>query len=87
MIEARVLWYLQNAERVACGIGEDAMRSKIACLWFFIVVMMHCAVAMAASAINADGYYKDIRLCGRVKIVEHFADIKIKFVNSFPGME
>jgi len=25
--------------------------------------------------------------CGRVKVVEHFADIKIKYVNAFPGVE
>ena len=43
--------------------------------------------AMAASVINQDGYYKGIKLCGRVKVVEQFADIKVKYVNSFPGVE
>ena len=62
------------------------MKSKIACLLCFIMVMMHGAVAMAASTVNADGYYKDIRLCGRVRIVEHFADIKVKVVESFPDL-
>ena len=40
--------------------------------------------AMAASAVNRDGYYKGIKLCGRVKVVEHFADIKVKVVEAFP---
>lgn len=28
-----------------------------------------------------------IKLCGKVKVVEHFADIKVQVVNSFPGVE
>ena len=43
--------------------------------------------AMAASAVNRDGYYKGIKLCGRVKVVEHFADIKVKVVESFPDLK
>ena len=62
------------------------MKCRIACLLCFIMVMMYGAVAMAASAVNEDGYYKDIRLCGRVRIVEHFADIKVKVVDSFPDL-
>ena len=52
----------------------------------FLIVMLCGTVAMAASTVNADGYYKGIKLCGRVKVVEHFADIKVKVVNSFPDL-
>lgn len=62
------------------------MKRRIPCMLCFTMVMLYGAVAMAASAVNADGYYKDIKLCGKVKIVEHFADIKVKAVDSFPDL-
>ena len=45
------------------------------------------SLVFAASAVNRDGYYKGIKLCGRVKVVEHFADIKVKVVDSFPDLK
>ena len=51
-----------------------------------LCMLMYSATAMAATAINADGYYKGIKLCGKVKVVEHFADIKVKVVESFPDL-
>ncbi|WP_218161371.1 hypothetical protein [Selenomonas ruminantium] len=45
------------------------------------------SIDFLASAINQDGYYKGIKLCGRVKVVEHFADIKVKVVDSFPDLK
>ena len=55
---------------------------------FTIVLLVAMIVpAMAASAINKDGCYKGIKLCGRVKVVEHFADIKVKVVDSFPDLK
>ena len=51
-------------------------------LFFFVMTVS----ASAASTINKDGYYKGIKLCGKVKIVQHFADIKVKVVNSFPDL-
>ena len=43
------------------------------------------AFPMAAS-VSRDGYYKGIKLAGKVKIVRNFGDIKIKVVNSFPAI-
>ncbi len=43
--------------------------------------------AQAASRVNADGYYKGIRLAGKVRIVEHFPDIKVKVVTAFPDLK
>ena len=56
------------------------------------VVSCDCAhtrpsLVFAASAVNKDGYYKGIKLCGKVKVVEHFADIKVQVVNSFPDLK
>lgn len=60
---------------------------KLTAIFTVLLLLAMTIPAMAASAINQDGYYKGIKLCGRVKVVEHFADIKIKYVNSFPGVE
>ena len=40
-----------------------------------------------ASAINSAGYFKGIRLAGKVKVVQSFPDIKVKVVNSFPDLK
>ena len=34
-------------------------------------------------AVSKDGYFKGIRLAGKVKVVENFANIKVQVVNSF----
>lgn len=60
---------------------------KLTAIFTVLLLFAMTIPAMAASVINQDGYYKGIKLCGRVKVVEHFADIKIKYVNSFPGVE
>lgn len=43
--------------------------------------------ASAAGPINADGYFKNIRLAGRVKVVDSFPDVKVKIVSSFPDLK
>ncbi len=60
---------------------------KLTAIFTVLLLLAMTIPAMAASAINQDGYYKGIKLCGKVKVVEHFADIKVKYVNSFPGVE
>lgn len=42
--------------------------------------------ASASNPVSRDGYYKGIKLAGKVKIVRNFGDIKIKVVNSFPDI-
>ena len=37
-----------------------------------------------AGAVSKDGYYNGIKLCGKVKVVDSFPDLKVKRVNSFP---
>ena len=65
--------------------GGIAMR-KAAGLLCFVMVMLYGSMAMAATVVSSDGYYKGIKLCGKVRVVEHFADIKVKVVDSFPDL-
>lgn len=62
------------------------MKKSVAVLTILILFLMTIP-AFAASAINKDGYYKGIKLCGKVKVVEHFADIKVQVVSSFPDLK
>ena len=61
------------------------MKKKI-CLIFCLMLVLLVSTASAASKINADGYYKGIRLAGKVKVVDAFPDIKVQIVNSFPDL-
>ena len=52
--------------------GGIAMR-KAAGLLCFVMVMLYGSMVMAATVVSSDGYYKGIKLCGKVRVVEHFA--------------
>ena len=41
----------------------------------------------SAGAVTKDGYYNGIKLCGKVKAVKSFADIKVQVVKSFPDLK
>ena len=43
--------------------------------------------ACFAGAVTEDGYYNGIKLCGKVKVVKSFADIKVQVVKSFPDLK
>ena len=60
---------------------------KLTVILTVLLLLAMTVPAMAASAVNKDGYYKGIKLCGKVKVVEHFADIKVQVVNSFPDLK
>ena len=60
---------------------------KLAALLAALLVFLSAAPAMAACPINQDGYYKNIRLYGKVKVVNSFPDIKVQIVNSFPDLK
>ena len=60
---------------------------KLTAIFTVLLLFAITIPAMAASVINQDGCYKGIKLCGRVKVVEHFADIKVKVVDSFPDLK
>lgn len=52
----------------------------------FLILAAFPMAASAANPVSRDGYYKGIKLAGKVKIVRNFGDIKIKVVNSFPDV-
>ena len=62
------------------------MAKKIMVLFVALLVIAVSVPTMAATVINKDGYYKGIRLNGKVKVVDHFPDIKVKVVDSFPDI-
>ncbi len=61
-------------------------RISVVAMLTSVLLLVLSTATLAASPINKDGYYKGIRLAGKVKVVEHNADIKIKVVSSFPDL-
>lgn len=57
---------------------------RIALCLMGLMLMTTCSFA---SSITSDGYYNGIRLAGKVRVVNHFGDIKVKVVNSFPDLK
>ena len=53
----------------------------------FFLFMSGLPVHAASSPISRDGYFRDIRLAGRVRIVTSFPDIKVQVVSSFPDFK
>ena len=69
------------------NIKEANKMKKVTALFTILFVLTMSASAMAATVINRDGYYKGIKLCGKVKIVDCFPDIKVKAVDAFPDLK
>ncbi len=63
------------------------MKKAAVVLMTFLLAIAVASTACAASKINRDGYYKGIKLCGKVKVVESFPDIKVQVVDSFPDLK
>ena len=61
-------------------------RISVAAMLAAVLLLVLSTVAVAASPINKDGYYKGLRLAGKVKVVAYNADIKVKVVSSFPDL-
>ena len=59
------------------------MVNKILKCW--IITLMVCLISNTSYA--DDGYCKGIKLCGKVKVVERFADLKVKVVDHFPDLK
>ena len=62
------------------------LKKTALCLGLLLIAAIPC-LAGAATPINSAGYYKNIKLCGKVKIVDSFPDIKVKVVDSFPDLK
>jgi hypothetical protein len=70
--------------RRLCGKGGH-MRTSL----FFLVLSALLLAGSPAQAgkVSKDGYFKGIRLAGKVKVVEHFPDVKVQVVESFPDID
>jgi hypothetical protein len=58
-------------------------------IWTLLLIALLGSFALSVSAqgnVSDDGYFKGIRLAGRVKVVNSFPDIRVKIVNSFPDL-
>ena len=63
-----------------------ALMKKAGALLLTLALIGLASVASAASEkITKDGYFKGIRLAGKVRVVEHFPDLKVKAVETFPN--
>lgn len=75
------------------------LKKTALCLGLLLVAAFPC-IAGAATPINSAGYYKNIKLCGKVKIVDSFPnnigewqfveygeDFRVQFVDSFPDIK
>lgn len=51
-----------------------------------LVILLASTVALA-NPISSDGYFKGIKLCGRVKVVSSFPDIKVQIVDAFADLK
>ena len=58
---------------------------------FAVSAAVLCAAALSAACafagnVTPDGCCNGIKLCGRVKVVEHFPDLRVQVVGSFPDL-
>lgn len=52
-----------------------------------LVLSLLCSLTVSARNISSEGYYKNIRLAGRVQVVSSFADLRVQVVQSFPDLK
>ena len=54
-----------------------------------VLALIICAAGTSALAnpISRDGYFKGIRLYGKVRVVTAFPDIKVQVVDAFPDLK
>ena len=65
-----------------------ALMKKAGALLLALALICLASVASASSEkITKDGYFKGIRLAGKVRVVEHFPDLKVKVDQSFPNLK
>ena len=56
-------------------------------LLLVLTLLSMIPAACFAGAVTKDGSYNGIKLCGKVKVVKSFADIKVQVVKSFPDLK
>lgn len=61
--------------------------TRLTAILISAALVLALVITARAAEVTPDGYCKGIRLSGRVKVVEHFADLKVQVVNSFPDLK
>lgn len=58
-------------------------------LFTLVLALIICAASSNsfASPISIDGYFNGIKLCGKVRVVTAFPDVKVQVVDSFPDLK
>lgn len=54
---------------------------------FTCLLTIACLFATTSVCLAGNGYCKGIKLCGKVKVVKHFADLKVQVVDNFPDLK
>lgn len=65
------------------GVGAMKVFRCAICL-FLTTLLFGSAVTMAEASVT---HCKGIKLCGKVKVVERFADLKVQVVKNFPDLK
>lgn len=52
-----------------------------------LLTIFFASTSVFANPISNDGYFNGIKLCGRVRVVNAFADIKVQIVDSFADLK
>lgn len=60
---------------------------KIFTALFAALIIFSANISTYAAAVTSDGYCKGIKLWGKVKVVNNFADLKVQVVQSFPDLK
>lgn len=72
-----------------CRVDEDVSRvgGRMKRILRTIIVIMLLCSALPFSCEAAVTHCKGIKLCGKVKVVKHFADLKVQVVKNFPDLK
>lgn len=67
------------------GKTEKIKKTKLFAVALSAALVLASALC-AAAEVTPDGFCKGIRLCGRVRVVKSFPDLRVKVVTSFPDL-
>lgn len=62
------------------------MTTRVIAIMLAVVLVLIFAHAARSAGVTPDGYCSGVRLCGKVKVVDNFADLKVQVVDSFPDL-
>ena len=63
------------------------LRGGLLALLLCLGMLVAGTTVLASGAVSSDGTFKGIRLCGKVRVVEYYPDIRVQVVTSFPDLK